>query len=94
MLVLDSPLQGLCLQQIAPSCYNNLKPFAPMHTGKNIAAVYVAGIYCMLRNFYLIQFLQIFSEFDNSIENYPSKFTPPPLPYKRGLKGNPNPRST
>ena len=29
VLVLDLPLQGQCLQQIAQSCHNNLKPFAP-----------------------------------------------------------------
>ena len=27
VLVLDSPLQGRCLQQIEPSCQNNLKLF-------------------------------------------------------------------
>ena len=27
VLVLDSPLQGRCLQQIGPSCQNNLKLF-------------------------------------------------------------------
>ena len=29
VLVLDLPLQDQYLQQIAPSCHNNLKPFAP-----------------------------------------------------------------
>ena len=40
VLVLDWPLHGWCLQQIAPSCHNNLKRFAPM-----LAIMYWSGVH-------------------------------------------------
>ena len=38
VLFLDSLLQGQCLQQIAPSCHNNLKIFVPKLTINDVLA--------------------------------------------------------